>query len=133
MKSPGRLPTTVRHWLERHIDSVEQLETLLFLEREQARFWSGADIARALQLDLRTTVDDLERLARRGLLDVRIASDVIYRFSPTTPVLLLEVKAMLDAYAQSRGPLLAFVASRHRRALKDFSDAFRWTRDSGDG
>jgi hypothetical protein len=75
----------------------------------------------------------LEALASRGLLDVRIASEVLYRFSPANNAVACDMEGLAEVYGQSRGPLVAFVTSQRRRSLKDFTDAFRITREDGDG
>jgi hypothetical protein len=66
--------------------------------------------------------------------DVRIASTVLYRFSPATPALALEAEQVVDAYQRRRGALIELLASLNRhRSLKDFSDAFRLKEDPEDG
>jgi hypothetical protein len=55
---------------------------LLFLQRDAPRFWGAAAIARTLHLSESLIGKHLESLARGGLLDVRILSDVVYCFSP---------------------------------------------------
>jgi hypothetical protein len=127
------IPLEVRRFLSEYVDSVEQLEILVFLERESERFCSALAVARALHLSEGSAILSLETLARRGLLDVRLSTDVVYRFSPATAPLSDEVRATVAAYRERRSALLAFVTSARRRSLKDFSDAFRFTKDPDDG
>jgi hypothetical protein len=125
----SHLPQVVRLFIERYIDEVEQLEVLLALCRDAERFWSASAAAEVHCLPRPHAAAILERLARYGLFDVRIASDVMYRFSPASPALALEVEQLVQAYTTHRGELLALIHSPRRRSLKDFSDAFRLTRD----
>jgi hypothetical protein len=127
------LPTGVRRFIQRRIESVEQLEVLLFLYREASRSWDAPSVASTLYLPEHQVATVLETLARGGLLDVRLASVMLYRFQPATRSLMLDVKAVADAYRDRRSELLALVAPRPRQALKDFSDAFRFTEDPEDG
>jgi hypothetical protein len=133
MKNQDALPAAVRRSLDRHLDSVDQLEVLLFLNRESARFWSAASLSGALHLTEQSAAHCLEVLARRGFLDVRIASEVVYRFSPATPALSDEVTVIAQAYVAQREPILAFLTSRRRQSLKEFSEAFRFSKDPDDG
>lgn len=127
------LPAGVRRFIERRIESVEQLEVLLFLYREASRSWDAPGVAAALYLPEHQVANLLETLARGGLLDVRLASAMLYRFQPATPTLMLEVKGVADAYRDRRSQLLALLTPRPRQALKDFSDAFRFDKDPEDG
>jgi hypothetical protein len=128
----GAVPINVRRFVEREIEGVEQLEILLFLHRHPSRSWDAASVAEALNLPARLVANHLETLGRRGLFDVRLASTVLYRFNAATPELAREVDRLADAYRESRGQLLALFMGRHR-SLKDFSDAFRFTKERSDG
>ncbi len=118
MTRSNDISADVRRFVERRIDRIEQIEILLFVRRDTARFWTAADVGQALDLSERRVTDDLETLARRGLLDVRIGSEVVYRFSPATPALLQDVQRLAEVYADRRSDILAFVS--RRRSLRDF-------------
>jgi hypothetical protein len=133
MKQEDVLPAAVRRSLDRHLDTVDQLEVLLFLYRESARFWGAAGTSNALHITEQSAAYSLEVLARRGFLDVRIASEVVYRFSPATAALSAAVKEIARAYCAQREPVLAFLTSRRRQSLKEFSEAFRFSKDPDHG
>jgi hypothetical protein len=124
----------VRSFVERRLYSIEQLEIFILMHAQPTRFFDAAAVAQRLRLSESRVADDLEAICRRGLLDVRIASAVLYRFSPATPALALEADRVSDAYKQRRGDLVELLTSRRRqRSLKDFSDAFRLKGDPADG
>jgi hypothetical protein len=56
---------------------------------------------------------------------VRISSDVVYCFSPANASIAREVGELAQAYVKYRHDLLAFISSRRRQSLRDFSEAFR--------
>ena len=128
-----RLSPAVRRFLGRHIDRVEELKVLVFLAREPSRFWSAAAVARSVHLPKQSTVLCLEDLARRGLLDLRLGTDVVYRFDPATPELHRGITPVFEAYRGHRTEVLAFPTSLRRSSLKDSSDAFRLGKESDDG
>lgn len=124
------LPRPVRRFLDDRIDSVEQLEILLLLQRYAERSWNASAVADALGLTPRTAETHLERLCQRDLLDVRLGDAVRYRYSPATPELVDCVRQVVEAYREQRATILAFVTARRLRALQDFSDAFRIKEDN---
>ena len=71
----------------------------------------------------------LENLARRNLLDVRIAGALRYQFSPASQELEQSVIALVDAYHENPVAVTQFVAESMHQRLRDFSDAFRIRRD----
>jgi hypothetical protein len=127
------IPREVRQFLERSIEGVEQLEILLLLSHYPERSWDAAAVADQLRLTPRIAAAHLEALGRRALLDVRIGDAVRYRFSPLSEQQAALVRQLAALYRDARGPILAFVAERRRRALEDFADAFRIGEDESDG
>jgi DNA-binding IclR family transcriptional regulator len=123
------LPLVVRRFVEQRIEDVVQLEIVALLECHPGRSWSPTEVADALRLSERDVARQLEVLGSRGLLDVRLSSEVRYRFSPSTAALASAVRQTVECYRDRRSETLAFVATRGRRALRAFSDAFRFTRD----
>jgi DNA-binding IclR family transcriptional regulator len=123
------LPAPVRRFIEQHIDNASQLELLLLLEHHRERWWSASEVAEALRLGDRDAARELESLGRGGLLDVRLGSEVRYRFGPAVPALGAGVRDLSECYGERRNETLAFVAARGRRSLRAFSDAFRFTKD----
>ena len=121
----GDLPRPVRRFLARCVDAVEQLEIILLLQKHADRSWTPTDVSEALTLPGDAAARDLEVLCGRDLLDVRLGADVRYRFAPGSPELARQVRGVVDAYRASRGAVLAFVTTRRRRSLRDFSDAFK--------
>jgi hypothetical protein len=126
------LPPIVRQFIEQRIDDAAQLEILLLLERHPDRSWSAAEAADAVRLSVRDAAKYLEALGRRDLLDVRLSSDVRYRFNPASADLEGAVRHVAESYRDRRNETLAFVALRGRHSLRAFADAFRFTRRDDD-
>ncbi|HEX3704946.1 MAG TPA: hypothetical protein VHU82_16575 [Vicinamibacterales bacterium] len=126
------IPRPVRRFLARCVDTVEQLEIILLLQRHPERSWNALEVGEALGLDHRAVARDLEQLGTRDLLDVRLGADVRYRFSPGAPEAAAAAQRAAEAYRVSRGAVLAFVTAGRYRSLQDFSDAFRLTEDDDD-
>ena len=119
------IPPAVRRFLDQRVDDVEQLEIVLLLQRHGDRSWSAADVADALRLGTRRVEHQLEALAGRDLLDVRLGGDVRYRFKPASDTLASMARQLAECYRDRRLEVVSFVTTRGLRPLRDFSDAFR--------
>jgi hypothetical protein len=64
-----RLPRDVRRFLDEHIDSVEQLDSLLLLRQERGRTLSAEDVSRRLRGSPASVQARLETLASHGLVE----------------------------------------------------------------
>lgn len=74
---------------------------------------------------------DLETLTARGLLEVRVAEEIAYRYAPKTPDLARYCDTLAQFYITSRLAVLTFVANESRSSIKRFSDAFRFRDKEG--
>jgi hypothetical protein len=122
------LPPSIRRLLAR-IGGLEQLEVLLFLARDPTRYVSASQVASSLHL-LRRLDATLEHLSRENLLDVRLGSDVRYRFTqdPETRDL---VRKLAEAYEERR--LSVIEALQRTSPAHAFAEAFRIRKDRDDG
>jgi DNA-binding IclR family transcriptional regulator len=66
---------------------VSHSKVFMLLQQKRHRSWSAVEIAAELKISPRTAADVLERLASNNFLDVKISSDLRYRFNPATPAL----------------------------------------------
>jgi DNA-binding IclR family transcriptional regulator len=114
------------------VRSIEELEVLLRLADDRARYCSAAMIATETGLPPRAASAALETLASRNLLDVRITEAVLYRLDPASPELRTRLERTLDAAWRNRGDVLRAIVRRHA-AGQDFADAFRVWQDRRDG
>jgi hypothetical protein len=121
------LPVTRRpvdQLLAQSIDSVEQCELLVTMYLAPARSWTARELARELYLAEGPTVRDLEQLATRGLLEVRIANDVFFRVSPVSPQLAEAVSQLAELYRTNRVEVLSRIVRLKGRGLRHFAEAF---------
>jgi hypothetical protein len=73
--SPG-----VRRFVAEHINSVMQLELLLFLHRDPAHAWSAEELAREMRLPTGWTTTQLERFRSHDLLVGSGRSELEFRY-----------------------------------------------------
>lgn len=104
------LTRIVHDLVMRHIDSVVQLEALLFLRDHPNRSWDLPTIARQLYAPEAQLAAALSDLCIDGLI-LRTGTAYAYaRDHATAP----QVDALADAYARQLIPLTELIHSKHR-------------------
>jgi hypothetical protein len=99
------LPGDVRRFLDRYIDSVQQLEVLLLARRAPGRNWSAEDMARELYGERDAITHCFERLLGSGLL--RESPAGFFQYAPRSAGLDLAVGRIAEVYREHRAAVLA--------------------------
>jgi DNA-binding FadR family transcriptional regulator len=118
------LPAELRAFLHSCIESIDQVE-LLLLMRGSERMRTTRDIASELGVSIPVARRNVETLAARGLLDVRVGEEITYRYRPKSDDLARYCDLLAQYYITSRQAVLGFVATESRLSIKRFADAFR--------
>jgi DNA-binding FadR family transcriptional regulator len=125
MADPGNtLPSELRVFLHTCIESIAQVE-LLLLMRGSERMRTARDIASELGVTVAAARRDVEILAARGLLEVRVGEEIAYRYRPKSDDLARYCDLLAQYYITSRQTVLGFVAAESRLSIKRFADAFK--------
>jgi predicted ArsR family transcriptional regulator len=120
----GGLPPDLRVFLHTCIESIEQVE-LLLLMRGSERMRTAREIASELRVSVAVARREVETLAARGLLEVRVGEEIAYRYRPKSEDLARYCDLLAQYYITSRQAVLRFVADESRLSIKKFSDAFK--------
>lgn len=125
MADPGNtLPSELRVFLHTCIESIAQVE-LLLLMRGSERMRTARDIASETGVTVAAARRDVEILAARGLLEVRVGEEIAYRYRPKSDDLARYCDLLAQYYITSRQTVLGFVAAESRLSIKRFADAFK--------
>ena len=84
LQSGGDLTAEVREFVSEHIQSAEELDILLLLQREPERKWTALDVSKAIYTVPASATMRLERLVSEGLLSSSGGSDPAYSYSPAS-------------------------------------------------
>lgn len=114
-------PADVRRFVDRHINSVEQLELLLLLRRRAGETITPDAASRELRTAPRSAAVRLEELARAKLLR-RDGDGYAYAQSSDLDRLL---QAVETAYSSYRTRFISMIFDKPSGQLRDFADAFR--------
>ena len=82
----GVLSAGAARFLKAHAGTPAELDVLLTLMADADRWWSAADLAAAVHIFSERVVGILDAMAIANLLDVKVGSDVLYRFAPLEDV-----------------------------------------------
>lgn len=94
-ESVSRLPASLRAFLHSCIESIEQVEVLMLL-RGANQPYSVRDVSTILRVPGATARKDLETLAARGLLDVRVGDETTYVYRPKSEELGRHADALAE-------------------------------------
>lgn len=118
------MPEEVRNLIVRHIDSVAQLEALLFLHAHSSEQWDIATVAKRLYAPLSEMAVALAGLTDDGFL-IRDCEGYRYARRPDRDA---AVEALAEAYAHYLIPITNLIHSKPRH-IRAFSNAFKFRKD----
>lgn len=118
------VPNEVRDFIQRHIDSVAQLEALLLLRANPDAEWDVPRTARRLYTSEQEIADVLARLSADKLLS---HDNGLYRYECS-----LEMQELVDrvsaVYSRQLIPITNMIHAKPRR-IRQFADAFKFKKD----
>lgn len=129
MSDAGDLPEDVRALLHEHIESYEQLETLLLLRRERHGEWTGRAVAERLRVREELIETGLASLEASGLVQSDGGTSARFAYRPASPRLETAVGRLEREYAQRPILIIQLMSANaierlRTAALHTFADAF---------
>lgn len=123
MASAG-IPADVEQFIQTHIDSVEQLEVLLHLEKNNLRDLTAAAVASALYSNPQAISMRLRKLIAEGLVGSVDDEEPLYHYRPESPAKDAMVKNLARIYEERRVAVITAILARQASGVQAFSDAF---------
>jgi hypothetical protein len=118
------LPEGARDLVLRHIDSVAQLEALLFLRTHPNEPWDVASVSKRLYAPAGDMAVALAGLCKDGFL---VRQGEFYLYAPRSDY-DIQVDALAEAYARHLIPITNLIHAKPRN-IRAFSDAFKFRKD----
>jgi hypothetical protein len=122
----GSLPEDIRDLILKRIDSVGQLEALLFLWRDAAVSSDAATVAKQLYIGEKQAVEILEHLCAQGF---AMRSDDTFRFQCASTELSSQVDRLAQIYKTHLIPVTHLIHSKAAGRIREFADAFKLRKD----
>lgn len=115
------VPPEVFQFIDRFIDSIEQLEVLLMLWRANGASLDPGAITRELGSNVESIVKRLANLALNGLSEEENGG-FRYRADPHHEAVVI---ALARSYHERRVSIITYIINNPNKSLRAFSDAFR--------
>lgn len=129
MSDASDLPEDVRALLQEHIESYEQLETLLLLRRERYEAWTSDGLAARLGVRMELVEAALAGLKASGLAEDAGAAPTRFAYRPSSSGLDAAVGLLEREYAERPILIIQLMSANaitrlRTAALHTFADAF---------
>jgi hypothetical protein len=122
------LPSDVKDFLLRHIDSVAQLEALLLLRGHADLTWSAETLAKRLYISVQETAEILAHLCADGFLAALDGEPPQYKYHCPSRAQADMVDQVADLYAHYLIPVTHLIHTKPRTRVQAFADAFKLKR-----
>jgi hypothetical protein len=113
----------IAEFIERAIDTIQQLEILFLLRGKPDRVWRVGEIAAEVRMTTTTAALNVSALHAFGLLVVEAADGDGYRYEPHSITLHAGVEGLVAAHETDPVSVLTAVFNKPPRALRTFADA----------
>lgn len=123
------IPEDVKRFVAEHIESAEQLDTLVLLHSQPGRSWSAEAVSQAIFSVPQSTALTLERLEQLGLAASDGAEPPSYRYAPGGAEADARVRALAEAYRANRVGVVKLVFTPRADPVRSLADAFRLRMD----
>ncbi|MEO2090791.1 MAG: hypothetical protein ABGY75_15000 [Gemmataceae bacterium] len=125
------IPEDVRQFLDRSIESIDQLEVLRVLGDDREAEWTAGQLGEVVQADPAAVSGHVAALHARGLLAAeKKGTDWVCRYGPRAD-LEPQVVRLLQCYRERPVSMIKLVYARANDPLRSFADAFRLRGEGG--
>ncbi len=122
------LPTTVKQFIVQHIESLAQLEVLLYARQNASHAVHPQELANTLALTLEMSSAILADLARRGF---AVKEDTGFRYQVASEEVDKAIESLANTYRSHRIAITNEIYSKPSEKVKTFAEAFRLRPDEG--
>lgn len=126
---PNLIPAEVQRFVVDNIDSIAELEALLFLREHRDRSWSCGSVAERIYSSREVTASLLGKLTNRGLITADGISPATFRYRPRTQEMARKVDQLAEVYAKYLVPVTNLVHNKSRRHIESLAEAFKFKRE----
>lgn len=116
------VPATVLQFVNRHIESLEELEILLLLHTEPSKAWTVAEIFQKIQSTQMSVQHRLLQFEASGLIEAKGDG---YRFKGNHEPIASVVAALAENYKDRRIRIIEAIYGAKCDPAQTFADAFK--------
>jgi hypothetical protein len=128
----SELPEDIRRFILTSVPSVPYLEAILLLRTDPGEGWEVPRMAARLYVAERQAAEVLAALAAAGIARSEEQGEtVLFHYAPPTAELRERLDALAQAYSTNLVGVTKLIHSRIDKRARQFADAFRLRKDSG--
>jgi hypothetical protein len=118
------IPSSVKEFLHKYIDSVDKLEILRVISSEPGASFTSDSLAKTLHSPVEEIERHLATLLSNALLTTTGADPVAWKYGAGSPEIEKQLQALMKTYLERPVTLIKLVSDNQRK-LRLFADAFR--------
>ncbi len=126
------IPDEVKKFIFLNINSLEQLEVLLFLHKYSENKYSSAEIAQELRTNPGSTEEKLKEIYSLGILNITDKTNPFYQYNQANKY-IVEINMLAKAYRDYKHTVITLIFSKPLDNIRSFADAFKLKKDETDG
>lgn len=126
---PDVIPDEVKRFIMDNIDSVAELEAILFLRDQRHQAWDLRSIAARIYTRDDETAALLAKLIARGFIVEGGTEHTAFRYQPQTPTLAEALDSLALVYSHYLVPVTNLIHMKSRRSIEGFADAFKFFKE----
>lgn len=119
------LPAEVKQWIDRQIETLAHLETLLLLREAPECTMSVDQIAKALYVPIASATVVLRELERRGTVRIAANAPLSFQLQPADESTERIIEQLAQLYVERRVAVISHIYSKSTSKVQTFADAFR--------
>lgn len=123
------IPDELRRFVLTSVPSVPYIEAVLLLRREPAAAWTAGSLAERLYVPEAHAAELLQSLREGGVVTQAQGAPNSYHWGPAPPLAAM-LEQVARAYSSDLVGVTDLIHSRLDRRAYQFSDAFRFRKDS---
>lgn len=127
---PGSIiPEDVQRFIADHVESAEQLDTLVLLHANPGKTWTAETVSQAVFSVPQSAARTLDALERNGFARRDEGEPGGYRYAPGNADNDRRVHALAEAYRTNRVEVVKLVFAPRADPVRSLADAFRLRKD----
>jgi hypothetical protein len=123
------IPDVVLDFIDRYIDTVPHLETLLLLWEDPSRRWTQEEVAQRIYVGIDAAGSILSNLSKRRLATIETQHPPLFRYNPDWEGTSSVMPEVAGAYRRRLVQIATLIHTRGSASVREFARAFEIKKD----
>jgi hypothetical protein len=123
------IPEEVKIFLVHHIESIAELEAMMFLREHRDRGWSSASVAERLYSSEEVSAAVLRRLTENGFITADGTLPPLFQYKPRDQEMARMLDQLAEVYTKYLVPVTEIVHKKSRRNIEGLAQAFQFKKE----